>query len=235
MTRVRLHRSGAGQVASPTIGSDTMEKIITVPSTGEAELACPRCGTSFLPQRRNQKFCSRPCAKAATRNSSRGSRPKENATRARWHYGRAAWLCYDLHRMHVAERSHMLLAIVEAASGPAAALRNILLDPVLLSAARDSPAGKLYPDSRYPDVPNLAKMVHAFCLETWGVGLRNVLLVDGRPANRDLSKERSEIVPPQTYGALPEPPLRDYVTVKPSEFFRELAELRRLGAEQQAS
>lgn len=62
----------------------------------------------------------------------------------------------------------MLLALLEAASGADAALRNILLDPALLGADRSARIGKLYPDTCSPDALNIAKLVYAFCMEEWG-------------------------------------------------------------------
>lgn len=77
------------------------------------------------PRRKNQKYCSQPCAKAATRNTARGSRDIENARRNERHYSRAAWLSYDLNRMSPTKQRAMLLAILEAASGRDGALRTI--------------------------------------------------------------------------------------------------------------
>jgi hypothetical protein len=49
-----------------------------VPQTGAAAnggglIVCPQCSAPFAPRRKDQKFCTRPCAKAATRNAKRGS------------------------------------------------------------------------------------------------------------------------------------------------------------------
>ena len=157
------------------------------PSTGQP--LCERCGAPYKRRKKTQKYCSATCQKKASRNTARGPRDHENNYRNRQHYERAAWLSYDVLRMSPNAKRRMILAILEAASSMDAALRNILFDPALLGADRRSPIGKLYPDSRYPDAPNIAKMVHAFCLEEWGVSTRDAILDNGKPARREFIEE----------------------------------------------
>lgn len=83
----------------------------------------------------------------------------------------------------------MLLALLEAASGGDAALRNILLDPALLGADWSSEIGKLYPDTRCPERLNIAKMVNSFCQAEWGCSVREAILDDGKPAGRKFKAE----------------------------------------------
>lgn len=148
------------------------------------ERTCLRCSLRFTPRRKDQVYCSKPCAKAATRNKSRGSRHFENRKRTSFHYDRAARLAFDLYRMSADERRAMILAILESASGAEAPLRNILLDPALLKARRSSSIGKIYPDSKYSGSLNVAQMVNRFCLAEWGCDLRDAILDDGKPAGR---------------------------------------------------
>lgn len=55
-----------------------------------ANLCCPRCSTQFQPRRKNQMYCGRDCAKAATRNSKRSPRTiKDNPSAKRTHENRA--------------------------------------------------------------------------------------------------------------------------------------------------
>ena len=129
----------------------------------------------------------------------------------------------------------MLFEMLEAASGTDAALRNIFLDPALLGAAWGSPAGKLYPDTRYRDVQNVAKMMNEFCRAEWGVGVRDMILHEGKPAFRRFSEERAAIVPPHIYGEQPEPPLREYVAEDPYAFLSHLSELRSAQEERTAA
>lgn len=150
---------------------------------------CERCGEPFKPHKKTQKYCAPACQKKASRHSARGSRDIENKRRNREHYDRAAWLSYDVLRMSPDAQRRMILAVLEAASSTDAPLRNILLDPLLLGADRHSPIGKLYPDTRCPDAPNIAKMVYAFCQAEWGVSTRALILDHGKPANRRFTEE----------------------------------------------
>lgn len=152
--------------------------------TAVEAVSCPQCALTFTPRRKDQRYCSSPCAKAATRHASRGSRLRENTQRNRRHYERAAWLAYDVARMSPEGKRAMLLALLETASGDDAQLRNILLDPALLGASWSSTLGKFYPDTKAPGALNIAKMVHAFCMAEWGCGTRDAILDDGKPARR---------------------------------------------------
>lgn len=167
-----------------------------ISGTEDAPL-CPTCCQSFTPRRKDQRYCSKPCAKAATRNAARGPRVIENRRRSAAHYDRASWLSYDLNRMHPERQRALLLAILEAASGTDAPLRNILLDPALLGADRSSTIGKLYPDSNDHTALNVAKMVHFFCRDEWGCSTRDAILDSGKPAGRRFTDDgKVEKVPP---------------------------------------
>jgi len=191
---------------------------------------CPRCAQGFTPRRRDAVYCSRQCQRAATRHSARGSREAEHRQRSQCHYERAAWLSYDLNRMPPARRRAMLLALLEAASGGDAALRNILLDPRLLGADRASGIGKLYPDTKSRDALNIAKMAYHFCMEEWGCSTRDAIMdrhtLDGpwTPAYRKFTEEES-IRPPHINREPEEEPLPEYVKRDPATF---LAQIRRL-------
>lgn len=158
---------------------------------------CERCGAPFKPSKKTQRYCVPACQKKASRHSARGSRGIENKRRNREHYERAAWLSYDVLRSSSDAQRQMLLAILEAASSTDAPLRNILFDPTLLGADRHSPIGKLYPDTRCPDTPNIAKMVYAFCREEWGVSTREAILDHGKPARRRFTEEVTPNDPPE--------------------------------------
>ncbi|SNR56832.1 hypothetical protein SAMN06265378_10991 [Paracoccus sediminis] len=174
--------------------------------TGAAEIiapaltttVCPHCKTPFTPRRSNQQFCGRACQKASSRHTARGARTIENATRNRDHYSRAAWLCYDILRMPEARREGALHDLLVAArGGRGAKLRNILQDPRLLGAPRESPLGKLYPDTSDPSVRNIAQQVNAYCQRRWGKGSREILKADCLP--RDGRAEAPETSEAETY------------------------------------
>lgn len=57
---------------------------------GGGLIACPRCRVAFTSKRRNQSYCTPARQKAATRNTSRGARDRENRHRTEGHYERAA-------------------------------------------------------------------------------------------------------------------------------------------------
>lgn len=105
------------------------------------------------------------------------------------HYSRATWLSYDMNRMRPSRQRVMLLALLEAASGGDAALRNILLDPALLGADWSSEIGKHYPDTKCPERLNIAKMVNSFCKAEWGCSVREAILDYGKPAGRKFKVE----------------------------------------------
>ncbi|WP_157115618.1 hypothetical protein [Ketogulonicigenium robustum] len=162
---------------------------------------CQRCAQPVTAKRKDALYCCRQCQRAATRHTSRGSRVVENSNRTHRHYERAAWLSYDLNRMQSPDRREMLLALLEAASGYDAPLRNILLDPKLLGAERSSPIGKLGPDKKCSDALNIAKMANAFCLSEWGCGIRHATLDNGKPAGRIFREvdQRQDYDPPPHY------------------------------------
>lgn len=148
------------------------------------DATCLKCFQPFTRKRKDQRYCGRTCQKAATSHAARGDRSLENGARAAQHHERAVWLSYDLNRMNPKARVEAILAILEAASGGDAALRNILLDPAFLGAPAGSPLGKLYPDTKCLTSLNIAKMVNVFCRTAYGCGVRDAILDDGKPAGR---------------------------------------------------
>lgn len=164
---------------------------------GGGQIACPQCSACFKSRRRDQRYCAKPCAKAATRNASRGSREIENTRRNVTHYQRASWLSCDVLRLRPERQRQMLLSILQAASGDDAPLRNIVLHPALLGAAWGSSIGKFYPDTHDYSAPNIAKMVDAFCREELGCGVRDAILDNGKPAHRYLTEAEEPDAPPQ--------------------------------------
>lgn len=161
------------------------------------QVACPQCSAPFTPRRKDHRYCTKPCAKAATRHARRGPRTMENTRRTEGHYDRAAWLSYDVLRMSPLLQRRMILSILEAASGDDAPLRNILLDPALLGSAWGSSIGKRYPDTREHSAPNIAKVVDAFCRDEWGCSVSHAILDGGKPAHRLFAEAEEQAAPPQ--------------------------------------
>ena len=133
---------------------------------------CPRCDTEFTPRRSNQKYCTDPCRKNATR----GSRPRENAERTLRHFERSQRLVEMLYKTPPLERygtMKHILSYVPVDSG----LRNILTDPALLSER-----------PRVDGRKNIAKAADAYTKKFFGVSIstyvrktRNGDELDGAP------------------------------------------------------
>lgn len=183
--------SSAATAATPLPGRGGISPR-AINETSSAAHRCPRCSAAFTPKRKDQHYCGRQCQKAATHNIARGPRHFENKERTARHYERAAWLSYDLNRMPRAKREGFLKGLLEAASGNNAPVRNILLDPKLLGAPRSSSVGKLYPDTQDPEGLNIAKMAHAYCMQTWGCSSRDAILDEGKPAGRSFTDETGQ-------------------------------------------
>lgn len=139
---------------------------------------CPKCATDFVQARSNQKYCSSRCAKAATRNVTRGPRTvadsPELRLRARRHYGRAMDLAETLYGAPVGERLGLMAALIKAARDHDAELRNILTDPRLLSASPKENLHLFY--RRSPQsYRTIAQAAHAYCMKFWGQGVKAVV------------------------------------------------------------
>lgn len=168
------------------------------------ETLCATCGAGFEKTRKDKRYCSKACARVASRNNNRGPRQIEDKERARWHYGRAAWLLHDLYRLPKREQRRMGQAILEAASGPDPALRNILTDPALLGAPYGSTKGLLETDH---GKPNIAKFMNTFCREEYGTSIRDTILDEGKPAWRTFTTGEPlciSKVPPHIHEKTPE-------------------------------
>ncbi len=131
--------------------------------------SCPQCNLVFGPKRSNQKFCSRVCQKAATHNTSRGSRKSENARRNERHYARAKDLAEMIYSAPPIERYGIMkhiLSFVDVDAG----LRNILCDPSQLKA-----------EPRLDGRMNFAKAANAYTQQQFGVSIKTFIkrILDG--------------------------------------------------------
>lgn len=138
---------------------------------------CPKCGVDFLPARSNQRYCSRECQKATTRNTARGSRKttesNEERQRSARHYNRARWLAHDLYALPPNTRLGFMAELIEAAREHDAQLRSILTDPVLLSAGREDKG--LFHRRAPSSYKTIAQAAHAYCRKFWGHGVKDVV------------------------------------------------------------
>ncbi|HBB83908.1 MAG TPA: hypothetical protein DC031_11670, partial [Sulfitobacter sp.] len=92
----------------------TIKKPAGLSST--ALLCCPQCSVEFHPKRKDKKYCSPNCAKAATRNASRGGRSLEQKLANEIHYCRARDLADMLYTAPVTERLGIMKAMLDAAT-----------------------------------------------------------------------------------------------------------------------
>lgn len=113
---------------------DVVEPLVLPEATPNShQMVCPKCETSFSPKRSNQKFCSRTCSKAATRNAARGDRSSGNKAMSAAHYERAKGLAEMVYSVPPQRRLGMMKHILDYVPIDAG-LRRILSDPKLLKA-----------------------------------------------------------------------------------------------------
>lgn len=156
----------------------------------DGALSCPKCAKAFTPKRRNQQYCNRECAKAATRNTARGDRSKEYAYRSAQHYETAAEVAYVLNRKLPNNRVvYLLQRLQNAAKGQDSTFRNIITDPRLLYAGMHSRLGR-YPIDRRQLRPNLAQMAMRVCKDVLGKRIHEVLDSDPSTLKWDQLIER---------------------------------------------
>lgn len=149
----------------------SIHKII-VPVPPEAATCCPMCLKPFTAARSNQRYCRKQCAKAATRNATRGPRKvTESPSAARTHEartGRIRGLSHALYETPPAYRSAFLQRLIVEARGNAE-LRNLVTVPDLLrSWDRDDGTGRLH----------IAHVLDHFCREVYGLRSFEVLNLD---------------------------------------------------------
>ena len=132
------------------------------------QIPCAGCEQTFMPARRNQKYCSRPCQKNATRGSQRVA-DSTAAKRLSEAQRQRAWLLNDeLYRKAPRNRPAFLEAILEAARGGDWHLRRILTDSRSLADMSSDHAGR----------PNLVRTVNDYCMRTRDEHLWKVIAAD---------------------------------------------------------
>lgn len=132
-------------------------------------LCCPRCQAPFLPKRKDQKYCGNPCAKAASRNVTRGPRKvADSAEAARIHEsrkGRVGRLSHALFETPPAYRSAFLQRLIVEGRGNAELRRLVTVRALLRSWVRDEGTGRLH----------IAHVLDHFCQEVYGLRSFEVL------------------------------------------------------------
>ena len=150
--------------------------------SADAAITCPTCNIRFKPKRSNQKYCSRPCQKNATR----GSRSVEAKVRNELHYCRALNLAELVYTAPIGERLGIMKTIVETAREHDAVLRNILTDPTLLGA---SPTDRHLFHRRSPgSYRTISQAADAYCRKFFGLSVKEYLR-DGFEGEHEVTKK----------------------------------------------
>lgn len=142
-------------------------------SEDQPQALCPSCQRPFRQRRGNQRFCSRPCQKNATRGSRKVADSFEEKRRSHVHYNRAMWLAHDLYSTRPDQRLGLVASLIEAARTHDAQLRSILTDPTLLNASPDDP-GLFFRRCPYT-YKTISQAANAYCRKFWGHGVSDVI------------------------------------------------------------
>ncbi len=140
-------------------------------------ICCPRCQVDFLPGRKNQKYCSQPCQKSASRNAARGTRTVDASPdlrrRSLVHYDTAMRLAEMVYTAPPNKRLGLMSDLIRRARGGDRKLRNILTDPTLLRASPDDKS--LFFRRAPASYRTIAQAADAYCRMFWGQGVRAVV------------------------------------------------------------
>ena len=122
---------------------------------------CPACAEPFEPRRRDQRYCSRPCQKAATHNATRGPRTTEASPAQRYEKRRKrallVWLNTTYYETPPAQRLGLLKGWLDAAREAPGLLREVLITPAFARPEKDYRHSASFRGSwAYPPVPYLA-------------------------------------------------------------------------------
>ncbi|CUH87085.1 hypothetical protein PH5382_01006 [Phaeobacter sp. CECT 5382] len=162
-----------------------------------APLCCPQCSVEFHPKRKDKKYCSSKCAKAATRNASRGGRSFEQKVTNEVHYCRARDLADMLYTAPVTARLGIMKAILDAASDHDSGLRRILTDPTFLKASPETP--HLFHRRAPSSYKTISQAANAYTQKFHGISIQTYL----KDARSGALKEHHEVSRKVDYGAVP--------------------------------
>lgn len=104
-------------------------------SSSAAPLCCPVCSEEFQPRRRDQKYCSKKCAKVPSRNTCRSVRTAERKRANMEHYSAALALAAMLYGAPPCERLGVMKEIIDSAASGDSRTRRVLTDLRLLRAS----------------------------------------------------------------------------------------------------
>lgn len=128
-----------------------------------ASLSCETCSAGFAPKRKDQRYCSKGCARKATRNATRTTRTKENKRMNEQHYDRARAMFRRIYSVAPNQRLGVMQYFLSLVPTDAD-LRRILSDPALLSI-----------EPRADGRKNVAKAADAYVRMFHGIGIRKYI------------------------------------------------------------
>ncbi len=136
--------------------------------TPSAAAVCPRCSETFTRRRKDQRYCSKPCAKTGTRNATRGSQRIADSADARRRQegrtGRLNILTNALYETAPAYRAAFLESLIAQGQGNVE-LRQLLTLRHLLQDWTRGVAGRI----------GIAHSVDHYCREVYGLRSYEVL------------------------------------------------------------
>lgn len=148
-----------------------MKNAEPAPNSGDG-IPCAHCATAFAPRRKDQKYCGRPCQKAATNNATRRPRRvSESAEAARTHEyrkGRIGGLSHALYETPPAYRAAFLQRLIVEGRSNAELRRLVTVRALLRSWVRDEGTGRLH----------IAHVLDHFCQEVYRLRSFEVLNPD---------------------------------------------------------
>jgi hypothetical protein len=123
---------------------------------------CARCNQSFDQKRTDQRFCSKSCARAASRNATRGQRTLAHSGEARRTHetrcGRVRGLSNAFYETPPTYRAAFLERLIAEGRGNADLRRLVTLRDLLRSWARQEATGRLH----------IAHVLDHYCCEVYG-------------------------------------------------------------------
>lgn len=135
----------------------------------EVAVCCPRCQLPFFSKRKDQKYCGKPCAKAASRNATRGPRKVADSVEAariqEARNGRVGGLSHAFYETHPAYRSAFMQRLIVQGRGNAELRRLVTVRALLRSWVRDEGTGRLH----------IVHILDHFCQEVYGLRSFEVL------------------------------------------------------------
>lgn len=119
---------------------------------------CPRCGITFQPKRRNQRYCTTDCQKKASRNSARGSTSATDSADRRHTKRRQratlAWLNETYYTTPPGQRLGLLKEWLDTGRAGDTQMKSVLTRPDFLRRQEQGACFRY--NLAYPPVPYLA-------------------------------------------------------------------------------